>query len=253
VKFAVTVRACVIKTMHGSVPVQAPLHPVNLLALGVAVRVTLVASSNVEVQVAPQSILVGLDEIEPFPVPVLLMVRFQIGVKLAVTLRARVIETVQVLVPVQSPLQPANRLVSVGVAVRVTLVASSNVCTQSGPQLVLPGTDAIEPVPVPVLFVVRIQIGVKFARTVRACVIETVQVLVPVQSPLQPVNRLPLDAVAVSVMLVSHPLDVEHVVPQLIPAGFDVMTPVPVPVLFVVRIGRARMLVTASVLFQPAP
>ena len=58
------------------------------MPLGVAVRVTLVASSNVWVQVVPQVMPVGLDAMEPVPVPVVLVVRVQVGMKEAVTLRA---------------------------------------------------------------------------------------------------------------------------------------------------------------------
>ena len=47
------------------------------------------------------------------------------GVKVAVVVRASVIERVQVLVPVQAPLQPVNVEPVAGVAVRVTLVSSS--------------------------------------------------------------------------------------------------------------------------------
>ena len=45
-----------------------------------------------------------------------------VSVKVAVVVRASIMETVQVLVPVQAPLQPVNVESAAGVAVRVTLV-----------------------------------------------------------------------------------------------------------------------------------
>ena len=60
-----------------------------------------------------------------------------VSVKVAVTLRASVIETVQVLVPVQSPLQPLNVESAAGVAVRVMVVRLVIVAVQVVPQVVL--------------------------------------------------------------------------------------------------------------------
>ena len=71
-----------------------------------------------------------------------------VSVKVAVTLRASVIETVQVLVPVQSPLQPLNVESAPGVAVRATVVRLAIVAVQVVPQLMLAGVEVTVPFPV---------------------------------------------------------------------------------------------------------
>ena len=61
------------------------------------------------------------------------------------------------------------------------------------------------PAPVPFLATVSAKLAVvllNVAVTLRACVIDTVQVPVPVHAPLQPANVEPLAAAAVSVTLV---------------------------------------------------
>ena len=88
------------------------------------------------------------------------------GVKVAVTLRACVIETVQVLVPVQSPLQPLNVESAAGVAVRVMVVRLVIVAVQVVPQLMLAGVEVT--VPFPVLVIVKTDEGV----AVTACTIK---------------------------------------------------------------------------------
>ena len=89
-----------------------------------------------------------------------------LGVKVAVTLRACVIETVQVLLPVQSPLQPLNVESAVGVAVRVMVVRLAIVAVQVVPQLMLAGVEVT--VPFPVLVIVKTDEGV----AVTACTIK---------------------------------------------------------------------------------
>ena len=79
------------------------------------------------------------------------------GVKVAVVVRASIMETVQVLVPVQAPLQPANVELAVGVAVRVTVVSSSKTVEQVAVHATPLGSELIEPVPAPALIVVNDQ------------------------------------------------------------------------------------------------
>ncbi len=79
------------------------------------------------------------------------------GVKVAVTLRACVIETVQVLLPVQSPLQRMNVESAFGVAVRVMRVRLASVALQVEPQLMLAGVEVT--VPFPLLVTVKTEGG----------------------------------------------------------------------------------------------
>ena len=88
------------------------------------------------------------------------------SVKVAVTLRASVIKTVHVLVPVQSPLQPLNVESAAGVAVRVMVVRLVIVAVQVVPQLMLAGVEVT--VPFPVLVIVKTDEGV----AVTACTIK---------------------------------------------------------------------------------
>ena len=64
------------------------------------------------------------------------------------------------------------------------------------------GFDEIAPLPVPLIETLSPNVtttGTKFADTLRAAVIWTVHVAVPVHAPLQPVNVKPPAGVAVSV------------------------------------------------------
>lgn len=55
---------------HGPVPVQAPLHPLNVVpACGAAERVMVVPFGNCDVQVVGQEIPTGEEVIVPCPVP----------------------------------------------------------------------------------------------------------------------------------------------------------------------------------------
>ncbi len=76
--------------------------------------------------------------------------------KFAVTLRAWLIVTVQVPVPVHAPLQPVKVEPLAAAAVNVTLAPALNAALQALPQLILLGVLVIVPVPVPVLFTVRV-------------------------------------------------------------------------------------------------
>ena len=69
-----------------------------------------------------------------------------------------------------------------------------------------------------------------------AALMDTLQVPVPVQSPLQPVNRLVPVAVAVNVTLVPLVTLVVQVLPQSMPAGELLTLPVPAPVLETVKV-----------------
>jgi hypothetical protein len=127
VKVAVTAAAALIVTVHGPVPVQAPLHPVKAEpALGVAVRVTTVPLTKSALHVAPQLIPAGLLVTDPMPDPAGVSVSVYVGVKVTVSAavavlpaasRAVTVSTfvpgwrmtplaIQLVVPVAVPLPP---------------------------------------------------------------------------------------------------------------------------------------------------
>jgi hypothetical protein len=149
----------------------------------------------------------------------------------AVTFRGPLIVTLQAPVPVQSPLQPANTIPLSGVGVSETSEPPAKVALQVEPQLMPAGDEVTVPVPVPALVTVSVW-GVcvaKVATAVLAALMVSVQVPVPEQSPLQPLNIMPLSGVAVRVTTVLVLKVVLQVAPQLMPAGDEVTVPVPVP------------------------
>jgi len=120
------------------------------------------------------------------------------------------------------------------------------------------------PVPLPDFVTVSMKAGkLNAAVTDVAALIVTVQLLaVPVQAPLQPVNVEPTAGAAVRVTAVPDVNEVEHVVPQLMPAGALVIVPLPVPALLTVSANedgsanvavtfRAAFIVTVQVLAVP--
>src|SRR5512139_3914011 len=70
-KVAVTTLAASIVSVHGPVPVHAPLQRVSMApVLAVAVKVTTVPTANVSLQPAPQSMPAGLLVTLPLPLPI---------------------------------------------------------------------------------------------------------------------------------------------------------------------------------------
>ena len=150
------------------------------------------------------------------------------ALKVAVTDAAAFIVTVQVLVPVQAPLQPEKKKPVPGAAVRVTTAPLVNEAEHVAPQEIPAGE--LVTVPVPALVTVSAKDGnAKVAVTARTALIVTVQVLVPVQAPLQPVKIDPAAGAAVSVTTVPVVKEVEQVAPQEMPAGALVTVPLPLP------------------------
>src|SRR5262245_19823227 len=125
--------------------------------------------------------------------------------KAAVTDLACVMDTVQVPVPEQAPLQPAKVEPDAAAAVSVALVPFAKLAfcvAHVVPQLIPAGLEVTVPVPVPLLFRVSVSLAVtvlNVAMTVRAWVMDAVQAPVPVQAPLQPANVEPDPAAAESV------------------------------------------------------
>ncbi len=131
-KFAPTVESALSVTTQAPVPLQAPVQPAKLKpAAGLGVSVITVPERNDSEQrvlAAPHEIPIGSLVIEPPCSGVTLTVSVRltgIALKVAVTLRAALIVTLQVPVPVHAPLQPAKTEPWAGVAVRVTTVPAS--------------------------------------------------------------------------------------------------------------------------------
>src|SRR5207247_46702 len=244
VKGAVTVVVAFKVTEQVPVPKQPPpLQPVKVEPVaGVAVSVTKVPLSNEAEQVAPQSIPGGLEVTVSLPVPARITARVTLGgLKRASTVVAAVRVTEEGPVPEQPPpFQPAKVEPVAGVAVSVTKVPLSNEAEQAAPQSIPGGLEVTVSLPVPPRITERVGRGApKRANTVVLAVRVTVQVLVPEHPPpLQPSKVEPVAGVAVRVTGVPLSKDAEQVAPQLIPAGFEVTVPLPVPSRTTERVGR---------------
>jgi hypothetical protein len=158
-KLAVTVVAVFIVTVQVPVPEPPPLQPANVdPPAAAAVSVTTVPLVYDSEQSAPQLIPAGEDVTVPLPVPDL--VTFSVNVwtvKLAVTVVAAFIVTVQVPVPEQPPpLQPLNVDPPAADAVSVTTVPPLYASEQSAPQLIPAGLDVTVPLPVPDLVTFKV-------------------------------------------------------------------------------------------------
>jgi hypothetical protein len=154
-----------IVTLHAPVPVHAPLQPANVEpAAAVGVSVTIVPVGKLAEQVVGQLIPEGELDTVPLPVPasVTLSKKF-VGVvlKVAVTACAAFIVTLQVPVPEQAPLQPANIEPVPGAAVNVTMVPLAKLAEQAVGQLTPAGLLVTMPLPVPASVTVKL----KFATT----------------------------------------------------------------------------------------
>src|SRR5215831_3319694 len=174
--------------------------------------------------------------------------------KVAVTVRAALIVTLQVPVPVQLPLQPEKVELVPGTPVRVTMVLLVNDDAHAVPHEIPVGALVTVPLPVPALVTVSTKDGTaNVALTLWAALIVTVQVLVvPVQPPpLQPVNSEPAAGAAVNVTMVPLVNEAAHAVPQEMPAGALVTVPVPVPdfVMVSAKDGKVNVAVTEAAAF----
>ena len=120
--------------------------------------------------------------------------------KLAVTLAAATIETVQDPIPAHAPDQPVKLEPEAGVAVSVTVVPLLYVAAHVIPQLIPEGDDVIVPAPVPARAVVSEYVfTLNVAVTAVAAVTVVVHVPTPEHAPDHPVKVDPASAVAVSV------------------------------------------------------
>ena len=238
---AVTDVAALTVTAQVPVPEQPPpLQPVKVEpAAGVAVSVTAVPPANEPEHVVPHEIPAGALVMVPLPAPVLLTVSAKLwSAKVAVTVCAALIVTVQVPVPVQPPLQPVKVEPAAGAAVRVTTVPVVKEVEHVAPQEMPAGALVTVPLPAPALVTVSAKDDcMNVAVTEVAALIATVQVPVPEHPlPLQPVNVESAAAAAVNVTEVPLVNDAEQVAPQEMPAGLLVTVPLPAPALEIVSV-----------------
>jgi len=98
---------------------------------------------------------------------------------------------------------------------------------------------------------VRVTIRANVAVTDLVALIVSVQgLLCPLQSPPQPLKIEPVPAVAVSVTAVPVTKVAEQAVPQVIPAGLETTTPLPVPPAETVKVtGTLKLAVTVRAPF----
>jgi hypothetical protein len=254
-KVAVMEPAALIESVQVGMLAQPLLQPVKAdPAAGVAVKVTSVPLLNEAEHVAPQLIPAGALVTVPVPLPAFVTVSATgCSANVAVTVLAAFSVTVHAPVPVHAPLQPVKIAPAPGVAVSVTTVPLLNNAEQVAPQLTPAGALVTVPDPAPARLTVSAKdCTPKFAVTDAAAVIVTVHGPVPEHPPpVQPVNVAPAAGVAVSVMAVPLVSDIEHVAPQLMPAGALVTVPDPAPARLTVRAKdcRAKVAVTELAAF----
>ena len=228
-------------TVHVPVPEQPPpLQPVKAEpAAGVAVRATAVPLGNEAAHVAPHVIPLGMLVTVPAPAPDLVTVSVKdCSAKLAVTVDAALVETVQDWAPPQPPpLQPVKVEPAAGVAVKVTKEFAVNEAEHVLPQLIPAGALVTMPVPAPDLFTVIVtDWSANVAVTEAAALIVTVQAPVPKQPPLHPVKPEPASGVTVKLTTVPLANAAEQLELQEMPAGELVIVPKPVPDLLTVSV-----------------
>ena len=242
-------------SVQAPIPVHAPLQPVNIEpGFGVGISVMTVPASMSEKQALPQEKPSGFEVTTPLPAPALTMRSDgvpvgggggPVAVKIAPTLVAAFMVTVQVPVPEQAPLQPAKVEPELATAVRVTLVPWAKVVLHVPPQLMPPGELVTAPVPVPLGATLNVNCGgggavpeLKFAVATTAELIVSVQLPVPEQAPLQPVKVDPAFGVAMRVMTVLASRSEKQALPQSNPSGDEVIRPFPLPALVMVSDGE---------------
>lgn len=138
-------------SVHEPVPLHAPDHPANAeFVPAVAVSMTSVPGLNAALQVVPQLIPTGALVIVPRPFPeTLTLTESAATLNSAPTDMFCVTVTVQELLPLHAPVQPAKVEFWLGAAVRVTWVPLLKPALQVDPQLIPEGLLVIVPLPFP--------------------------------------------------------------------------------------------------------
>src|SRR5258705_3244411 len=146
--------------------------------------------------------------------------------KVAVTAESASRASLQSPVPVQPPLQPANRELASGSPVSVTVVPESKGASQVGPQSMPAGKERTVPGPL-FLTASEKRILSKMAVTAMSAASVTAHCPAPAQSPLQPENLQPAAAVATRDTAVPASNWLEQGPPQAMPAGGATTQPDP--------------------------
>src|SRR5882762_4190289 len=196
----------------------------------------------------------GIERRYPLPLTVVVSVQ-KIGSNRALTFRKALIVTVHVVaapLPLQSSPQPMKTEPGLGCAVSVTTVSLGKFQAQALPQSMPGGFDVTTPEPMPNFTTFSENTMSNVAVTLVAALIVTVHVLAcPEQAPLQPLNTAPALACAVNATTVPLVYGAAQVLPQSIPGGLDVTTPVPAPLFNTARMdvasNRAVTLVAALI------
>lgn len=246
VKAAVTVVSPITVTAQGPVPWQeATFHPAKVERLSAtAVSVTVVPRGTRIEHVAPHAMPVGAEVMVPPPLPPRMTLKaYSTGANVAVTLMAAIGVKTQGPVPVHPPpLQPVKMESASGVALNVMLEPEGTFAEHVKPQSMPAGDDETTPAPVPIFVTVtETWRRSKFAVTVAAVINGTTHVVMPVHAPLQPVKTESLSGAAVRETEVPGAKSEAHVGPQVIPAGVEVMVPLPPPVRVTVNVTGVVM------------
>ena len=150
-------------------------------------------------------------------------------VKVAVTVFAASIVTLQAPVPEHAPDQPPKAEFASGAAPSATTVSPVIDAEQVAPHAIVAGVLVTVPPPVPVLLTASVNDAfVNVAVTLRAALIVVVHAPVPAQSPLQPANVLVDSGVAVSVTTAP--------TAKLEPVGLVVTVPLPFLLMLILNV-----------------
>jgi hypothetical protein len=157
-KVAVTLRAADMVTTQVVMPLQAPDQPAKTEpGLGAAVSVTALPDAKSAVQDEPQEMPAGTLVTGPLPAPALPTLKACARWKVATTLFAASMLTVQVLaIPLHAPDQPPKIEPLFGEAVNVTLVPGGKVPPHIEPQAMPAGLLVTGPLPDPTLDTVSV-------------------------------------------------------------------------------------------------
>jgi hypothetical protein len=241
-------------------PLQAPLHPTRTEPVaGAAVKMTL-PEAKLALQVPGQEMPAGEEVTVPAPFPAVATVMVcppaLVAVKVAVTVAVPLMVMMQLPVPVQGPDQPVKVDPVVATAVSVTTVPAGKVGLQAAAGQETPaGEEVTVPEPVPAITTLSEPgPGRKVAVTAVSAESVTLQRPVPVQAaaPDQPPKDEAPPGRAVSVTVAPSAKPALQVPGQEMPAGEEVMVPVPAPAAVTVsmRPPRLKVAVTLAIEFM---